>query len=973
MQGLWDSATAENPAPSYLLIVGDVAQVSSGSSTIPGESHPTDLHYVRLQGTDYMPEMYFGRFSATTASAVTNQVNKTMMHETYSMPDDSYLAEAVMIAGVDSYWAPTHANGAINYGTQNYFNAANGITSHTYLYPASGNSENQIVADVSNGAGYVNYTAHGDVTYWHDPRFNISNINSLQNENKYSYVVGNCCLTSKFNATECFAEAWLRAENKGGIIYIGGTNSTYWNEDYWWAVGAKGNATGNAPAYNAEALGAYDVLFHENGEAFEDWASTAGSNVLMGNLAVVQGNSDLIDYYWEIYSIMGDPSLTPYLGIPAENSMQVPETVFMGLDSMEIYADPHTWVSLSMNGVNHGVGLSDSNGYLNLEFTPFEEPGTADIVATRSRRKPLISTISVIPNEGPYVTVSPISVADENGSAEAGESIPIDLTFSNVGILDAENLSVEIETESPWVYIQNSQVEIDDIASNATITVPAIFTLAIDQGTPDQHTAEFTINVSNGEEVWSSTRSLTINAPNVVIASVSFFDPSGDGIYNAGETINITLNITNIGHMTVESGNLSLILNSDSATLPYSEFTIPGISNGVNIPFNFDLMIAEDAELGESIALGIALDMGLQMINHGLIIPVGAVMEGFETGDFSAFAWDNSSSVPWTIVSSDMNSGSYSARSGAIGNNTNTNLQLTMDIVSDGEISFFRKVSSESGWDYLKFYIDGQEQGSWSGQEGWSEESYPVSAGTRTFKWTYIKDTGMTGGSDAAWIDDIRFPMSNSGELPMAYTTTEEIVFEEVVPNNSYSEDFVLRNLGVADLSGTITLPAQFELSHMGQTLPNDYFYVISAGATRTFTVTYNAGESVEHISDNVIIATNDNDLPQILIPISVEPTSGENLVNPAITELKGNFPNPFNPETSIRFSLKDAAIVKLNIYNLKGQLVNSLVNAPMNAGNHQLVWNGRDNNNRPVSSGIYLYRMEAGDYRATHKMMLMK
>jgi hypothetical protein len=62
MQGIWNAATTENPAPSYLLIVGDVAQVASGDSTIPGESHPTDLHYVRLQGTDYMPELYFGRF-----------------------------------------------------------------------------------------------------------------------------------------------------------------------------------------------------------------------------------------------------------------------------------------------------------------------------------------------------------------------------------------------------------------------------------------------------------------------------------------------------------------------------------------------------------------------------------------------------------------------------------------------------------------------------------------------------------------------------------------------------------------------------------------------------------------------------------------------------------------------------------------------------------------------------------------------
>ncbi|HCM15653.1 MAG TPA: Gingipain R, partial [Candidatus Cloacimonas sp.] len=127
MQGLWDSATTQNPAPSYLLIVGDVAQVAAGTSSIAGSSHPSDLGYVRLQGTDYMPEMYFGRFSATTVAQVTNQVNKTLMHETYAMPDDSYLADAVLIAGMDNWYANSHGNGAINYATQNYFNAAHGI------------------------------------------------------------------------------------------------------------------------------------------------------------------------------------------------------------------------------------------------------------------------------------------------------------------------------------------------------------------------------------------------------------------------------------------------------------------------------------------------------------------------------------------------------------------------------------------------------------------------------------------------------------------------------------------------------------------------------------------------------------------------------------------------------------------------------------------------------------------------------
>ncbi|MDY0324943.1 MAG: C25 family cysteine peptidase [Candidatus Cloacimonadaceae bacterium] len=972
MQGLWDNATAQNPAPSYLLIVGDVAQVPAFSSTTGG-SHPSDLQYVRLQGSDYMPELYFGRFSATTVAQVTNQVNKTLMHEEYTMPSDDYLAKTVLIAGHDSYWAQTHGNGQIAYATTNYFNTAHGINSNNYLYPDSQNSAAAIVANVSEGRGYVNYTAHGDLYEWYSPKFSISNINNLQNQNEYSFVVGNCCLTSKFDEGTCFAEAWLRAENKGGVIYIGGTNSTYWDEDYWWGVGAKGNATGSAPAYNANALGIYDALFHEHNEAFGDWAGSAGAMVVMGNLAVAQSNSTRTNYYWEIYSIMGDPSLVPYLGIPAANAITLPETIFLGLGSQEIIADPYTHVAISMNGVLHGVGMTDASGYLNLSYTPFDEPGTAEIVATRSMRKPMIANISVIPNEGAYVTVSQITLVDNNGIAEAGETIGMELTFTNVGVMPAQNLTVSIQTESPWVYFNETEATIADISPSGQITIPSIFQAHIDQGTPDQHLAEFLITVTDGANTWSTTRMLTIYAPDVIISSVNFFDPNNNGIFEAGETINVTLNITNVGHMPVVSGRLELILNSPLATLPLSVFMIPGISVGLNIPLSFDIILSQNIQDGVVIPLGVALDMGAQMINHSVLIPIGAVMEGFESGNFSTFPWVNTSNQPWTIENTQVHSGSHSARSGVIGNNASTNLQVTIDVGMAGDISFWRMVSSEARYDFLLFYIDGVEVGSWSGNLPWAQVSFPVSPGTHTFKWTYKKDISSSSGSDAAWIDDIRFPSTSSSNVPMAYTNTTQVNFNQVSPNTTTDETFVLRNLGTGNLVGTITIPAQFNLSYMGEALPNDHVYEIASGVTNVYTISYVAGDVVQNISDEITIMTNDNDLPVITIPIILDAVANSDLINPAITALNSNFPNPFNPSTSIRFSLKEAGPVKLNIYNLKGQLVKSLLDSDMSAGNHQIVWNGKDERGAAVSSGIYLYRMESNNFKATNKMMLMK
>jgi hypothetical protein len=101
---------------------------------------------------------------------------------------------------------------------------------------------------------------------------------------------------------------------------------------------------------------------------------------------------------------------------------------------------------------------------------------------------------------------------------------------------------------------------------------------------------------------------------------------------------------------------------------------------------------------------------------------------------------------------------------------------------------------------------------------------------------------------------------------------------------------------------------------------------------------------------------------------------SNEDIMAPVLsTELKGNYPNPFNPETTINFSMKEIAPVSLEIYNVKGQLVKTLVNEIKGAGNHSVVWKGVDDNNRPVSSGVYFFKMNTGKYSSTKKMIMMK
>ncbi|MDP4175285.1 MAG: T9SS type A sorting domain-containing protein, partial [Bacteroidota bacterium] len=88
---------------------------------------------------------------------------------------------------------------------------------------------------------------------------------------------------------------------------------------------------------------------------------------------------------------------------------------------------------------------------------------------------------------------------------------------------------------------------------------------------------------------------------------------------------------------------------------------------------------------------------------------------------------------------------------------------------------------------------------------------------------------------------------------------------------------------------------------------------------------------------------------------------------------LEQNYPNPFNPTTTIRYSIPEHAFVTLRIYDMLGREVKTLINAEQNKGVYNVIWNGENNYGSKVSSGTYIYRIEAGNYNQIKKMILLK
>lgn len=787
LENLYNAGTINDPAPSYLLIVGDVQQVPAFDGDTG--NHVTDLFYCEYDGGgDFYPELYYGRFSATNVTECQAMVDKTLEYEKYTFPDPSFLGNTVLISGVDASMAPTYGNGQINYGTDYYFNPAHSIASQTYLYPASGNSGAQILQDVNNGACFVNYTAHGYDEGWADPSFTCSDVYNMTNYRKCPLMIGNCCQSNKFDEPECFGEALLRVPNKGAIGYIGGSNNTYWNEDYWWAVGS-GSISAN-PTYDPSTLGAYDKTFHENGEAQADWHITNAQMMLGGNLAVTQAGPSLEEYYYEIYHLIGDPSLMTYYGVPSAMNVTHMNAVPIGTSSLYVMAEPDAYVSISLNGTLLDAQLTDASGSVTLNFTPFSTIDTADVVVTKQNKQPYQGTVNIITTSAPFVAydshVNIDATGNNDGLVDYNEQITLDVTLANFGSINANGVTAQLITSNPNVSIIDDFDTWGTILSSDTKLVSNAFSVQISNDIIDQEIINYELVISdNSSNTWSSFFSMTVNAPVLEVQdhTISDVNGNGNGRIEAGETVDIIIPSNNAGSSSCTSLLGTLSCTSPYVTITNNTFDFGQLAAQTNASSTFEVIIDGSTPFGEQLDFTYLLQDGAYSESISFTEVAGLFSEDFETGDYSMFSWNVISSNPWSIDDTEVYEGSYSSVSADIGNNSSSTMEIDVDVLYDGTLSFMKKVSSEDNYDYLQFYIDGQLQGEWSGEVDWSPESYFVTAGQHTFTWIYDKDQYVQDGDDAAWVDYILFPPIDHPSL----SVEEHDLFTEfnIYPNPS--------------------------------------------------------------------------------------------------------------------------------------------------------------------------------------------
>ncbi|MCK4755454.1 hypothetical protein KAS56_00800, partial [candidate division WOR-3 bacterium] len=312
----WTSANIENyiddqvPAPTYLLLVGDVnggympAPIGASSGKV------TDLYYAELDGSGYLPDIFYGRLSCETETHITTMVDKILKYQKANMPTGWYKDDA-FCAGNDNY---TVSEGTHNYCTSTFMDP-NGYTTYKLYEQTYGATTQDIFDNVNAGRTLITMSGHGSDDGWHDgPPFTVTHVNQLTNGDRLTIATGHCCLANNFGSSTnpCGGESWIRKENGGAVAYYGSAPSTYWDEDDWlqreWY----------------EAIYADSIYEHARFtlDGMYDGVELSGSG--------------LKRYYYEGYHVLGDPSLDFWTDIPDNMTVTHDAIVFPGSSNFTV-------------------------------------------------------------------------------------------------------------------------------------------------------------------------------------------------------------------------------------------------------------------------------------------------------------------------------------------------------------------------------------------------------------------------------------------------------------------------------------------------------------------------------------------------------------------------------------------------------------------------------------------------------------
>lgn len=888
----------------YVQLVGDWADIKCNTL---GSGSPMDPQVGAVSGSDEVPDICVGRFSAENPTHVTTQVDKVINYEKTPQMGATWYKTAT---GIGSNQGPGDDGEDDDEHLDVIFNdKLDPFTYDTFhgIYDPSG-SISDVNSALNGGTSVLNYCGHGSPTSWGSTGFSNSNVANLSNGDMTPWIVSVACNNGDFHTGTCFAEAWQRKDGGGSVMFMGASISQPWDPPM------------RGQDYFADLfIGGYDYTAHagQSGINTTEGRTTLGAIIFNGLVLMTTESSGNDD--WETaktWNLFGDPSMQARSDVPAELTLSS-NLVMVGIPfattvTTTAGAVEGAMVTLSQND-NYFTGITDASGSVSIDH--MLEPGDALLVVTGFNTETIYESITVVPADGAYVIYASHDVNDAAGNGDGmldyGETALLSLTMANVGSSDASNVEVILSTEDEYVTILDGTASYGTIAAGTSLEVTDGFEIEVAADIPDGHTIVFEVE-STGEEIWNSNFSETGHAPVLMLGTFSVSDPAGNGNgkIDPGETVELSIFVNNEGSSGATDVEAVLSSVSDYIEINSAAMTYGNISAGGDAEQTYSVTASSDTPAGHSAAFGLDISAGLGISGNGEFylvvgqIPVLVVdLDGNNNSSSEMMAcFDNLSVGAEMMTDWPDDLGLYSSVFVCLGVYPDNHVlgmsegQTLADFMNNGG-----KVYMEGGdtWFYdqataghAMFNIQGLEDG--------SDDLGTQLGQSGTFTEGLIYDYD----GDNNWIDRI----SPTGS---AFT-----IFKNQSP--SY-------NSVVANDAGTYkTIGSNFEFGGLTDgDMPLDYLM---------------------HLYLDFF------DIDAIWVGVDEEQAS-------VISEAMA-WPNPFNGETQIGFALKEASHMSVEVYSMSGQRISILADRDFDAGTHQLRWNA----SADAAKGVYFVKIRSGN-----------
>lgn len=743
----------------YLLIVGDPSVVP----TSRGTGNVSDLYYGEFDGEgDYIPELFIGRLPVADTTQLKQVVKKIIDYETFSYsPSNKFWAGALATAGNAPGIYETYMNGQVQYIYDNYLEPDTSLNAVRWLFPDAPLKDDSLKLLFNSGLGILNYTGHGEASGFSDPVFKVSTIKELTNIDKYPLIIANACRTAQINVTPNFGSSIVTASDKGALGYIGCTNDSYWTDDFFWAVGP--GTPGLDVTYENTGAGAFDRLFHTHDEPPGEWYHTMGQINFSGNMSVSASTSPRKRYYWETYILLGDPSLSPVIGRPDTFDIELPDRLPQELESLNFFAKPFAYAAISDFDTLWDARFVSPSGNISLSLPP----GVKDsclLVVTGQNMLPLMKTLYFGDVTGPYLVTGDIEFDDSdgttNGLPDYGETINLRVTITNLGKSPTSNLISSLSVSSGMITIGSGTEYIGVINPGSSYTIDGSFLFTVSDEVEDGELASLLLSLTDNGNHYRFGIDMTLLAPQLEIIS-SVHDDTATGNSNflpdPGETINLRVTVKNKGSSAAD-GTVTLSPSNPLLNLQNGTKATGMVLPGKNREIVFETTISDYAYPGTVIPYDVSFVSGKYEARGTWSLSTGKTRETWEFDRFDVFPWIRQETNQWTITSSDSWENILSARTGAIADKNSSVLAIKVNNPVKDTLSFWSRVSSEPIYDQLVFRIDSANSLALSGDTPWELHKFALAPGVHYLEWIYSKDVSLSGGLDAAWIDQITFP-----------------------------------------------------------------------------------------------------------------------------------------------------------------------------------------------------------------------